>query len=108
MGEVTNIIVYVTSANIREARKIAETLLIQKKAACVNIVPTIESLYWWRGEIASAKECLLIIKTNAESLDEIVEIVKKGHTYDIPEIIAVPIIGGSGDFLKWVQGEISK
>jgi periplasmic divalent cation tolerance protein len=108
MGEVTNIIVYVTSANIREAEQIAGTLLALKKAACVNIVPTIESFYWWKGEIASAKECLLIIKTNAESLDEIVEIVKKGHTYDIPEIIAVPIIGGSGDFLKWVQGEIRK
>jgi periplasmic divalent cation tolerance protein len=108
MGEVTNIIVYVTSPNVREGEKIAETLLTRKKAACVNIVPAIESFYWWKGEIASAKECLLIIKTNAGALDEIVEIVKKGHTYDVPEIIAVPIIGGSGDYLQWVQSEISK
>lgn len=108
MGETTSIIVYVTSANIPEAKKIAGTLLAQKKAACVNIIPARESYYWWRGEIASAKECLLIIKTDAELIDEIVELVKKGHTYDVPEIIAVPIIGGSGDYLKWIQGEICK
>ena len=108
MVDAENIIVYVTSANINEAKKIAETVLTQKKAACVNIVPAIESFYWWKGEIASAKECLLIIKTNAQLLDEIVELVKKVHTYDIPEIIAVPIIGGSGDYLKWIQGEVRK
>ncbi len=108
MGEVDNIIVYVTSANIREGKKIAEMLLTRKKAACVNIVPAVESYYWWRGEIASAKECLLIIKSNSELLDDIVDLVKKEHTYDIPEIIAVPIMGGSGDYLKWVQGEVCK
>ncbi len=108
MGEVDNIIVYVTSANVREGKKIAEMLLTRKKAACVNIVPAVESYYWWRGEIASAKECLLIIKSNSELLDDIVDLVKKEHTYDIPEIIAVPIMGGSGDYLKWVQGEVCK
>jgi periplasmic divalent cation tolerance protein len=108
MGELTGMIIYVTSVNMVQAEKIAGELLSQRKAACVNIIPGIESRYWWRGKIASAKECLLIVKSSSELLDEIVQIVKKAHTYDVPEIIAVPIVAGSADYLQWLHAEVHR
>ena len=98
-----HIVVFITAADAEEARLIADVLLQQKKAACVNIVPGLSSLFWWRDKIDSAKESLLIVKTRASLLDEIVKLVKEIHSYDNPEVIALPIVGGSGDYLKWLD-----
>jgi len=97
------IIVLITSGNEEEAHKIAESLVNEKKAACVNIVPGVDSLFWWEGKLDSARESLLLVKTKASLFPELVEMVKRMHRYEVPEIIALPVIGGSEDYLKWLD-----
>jgi periplasmic divalent cation tolerance protein len=84
--------------------KISESLLEKKLAACVNILPSINSLYTWQGKICNDKEILLIIKTRADFFEsEFVDTVKALHPYDEPEIIALPILMGSETYLKWIR-----
>jgi periplasmic divalent cation tolerance protein len=97
------IIVLITTSSEEEARKIAELLVKQKKAACVNIVPRVDSLFWWKDKIDSARENLLLVKTKASLFPEIAALVKRAHSYEVPEIIALPIIAGSEDYLKWLD-----
>jgi len=105
--EYKNVVVLVTVGSPELAQKIANQLLTEKKAACVNIVPQIDSHFWWHGKIENADEYLLIIKTRAALLDEVEIIVKSIHPYTVPEIIALPIVGGNKDFLDWVDKETS-
>ena len=105
MKETGKIVIFVTTSSEPEAHKIAELLLSRRKAACVNIVPRIASSFWWQGKLDSAQESLLIIKTKASLLPEIVALVKTEHSYKVPEIIALPIIGGNVDYLKWIDDE---
>lgn len=100
------LVVLITAGNIEEANKIASELLGRRKAACVNIVPGVNSQYWWQGKIESARESLLIIKTKAAQLDAIVELVKQIHGYSVPEIIALPVVGGNPDYLEWMGREV--
>ena len=102
MEEPSFIVLFITTDSAEEARKIAEVLIEQKKAACVNIVPGVESVFRWEGKVDSARENLLVVKTKASLLDEVVKLVKKVHSYDVPEIIALPIIGGNKDYLDWI------
>ena len=103
MKKTDRIIVLITAGSEEEAHRIAESLVKGKKAACVNIVPRVDSLFWWEGKLDSARESLLLIKTKASLFPEIVELVKRTHSYEVPEIIALPIIGGSEDYLKWLD-----
>jgi len=104
--ETGKIVVLVTSSSEEEAHKVAELLLAKRKAACVNIVPGVDSSFWWQGKLDSARESLLIIKTRASLLAEIIGLVKSVHSYEVPEIIALPIIGGNEDYLEWIDGEV--
>ena len=97
------IIVLITAGSEEEARKIAKSLVREKKAACVNIVPRVDSVFRWKGKIDSARESLLLIKARASLLAEIISLVKQVHSYEVPEIIALPIIGGSEEYLKWLD-----
>jgi periplasmic divalent cation tolerance protein len=97
------IVVLITAGSKEEAHKIAESLVNGKKAACVNIVAGVDSLFRWEGKIESARESLLLVKTRASLLPEIVSLVKEIHSYEVPEIIALPIIAGSEDYLKWLD-----
>lgn len=99
------IAILITTATEEEACSIANLLLNRKQAACVNIVPGVNSLFWWQGNLEKAKECLLIAKTRESLLPEIVDMIKRDHSYEVPEIIALPIIGGNEDYLKWVDNE---
>jgi periplasmic divalent cation tolerance protein len=101
-----HVVLFITTADEEEARLISRVLLEQKKAACVNIVPGISSLFWWQGNIDSAQESLLVVKTRAMLVDDIVQLVKQLHSNDVPEIIALPIVGGSKDYLEWVDREV--
>ena len=103
MKKTDRIIVLITAVSEEEAHKIAELLVNEKKAACVNIVPTVDSLFWWEGKIDSARESLLLVKTKASLFPEIVELVKRTHSYEVPEIIGLPIVAGSEDYLKWLD-----
>jgi len=105
MENQANVIVLITSPD-EDARKIADLLLAQRKAACVNIVPSVDSHFWWEGKLDSAQENLLIVKTRASLLDEIIDLVRQVHSYDVPEIIALPIVGGNRDYLDWLGKEV--
>jgi len=97
------IIVLITTSSQEEAHEIAKSLVNHKKAACVNIVPRVNSLFWWQGKLESARESLLLVKTRASLFPEVAELVKRIHSYEVPEIIALPIIAGSEDYLKWLD-----
>ena len=99
--------IFITTGSADEARQVARALLEQRKVACVNIVPGIDSLFWWEGEVDSARENLLIAKTKASLLPEVIKLVKETHSYDVPEIIALPIIGGNQDYLDWIEKSVS-
>ena len=98
-------VVLITSPG-EQARRIADMLLEKRKAACVNIVPKVDSLYWWQGRIQADAESLLIVKTQFSLVDDIITLVKGVHSYKVPEIIALPVIGGSADYLSWLAGEV--
>ena len=98
--------VLVTAGSMEEAEKIAGKLLDEKKAACVNIIPGVKSFFRWEGKKESNEEVLMIVKSRVEILDEVIEAVKTNHSYDVPEIIALPIAGGDENYLKWMEGEI--
>ncbi len=106
MSDTGEVVVFVTASSEKEAQKISELLLGRRKAACVNIVPMVDSSFWWQGKLDSARESLLIIKTKASLLPEIIDMVKEAHGYEVPEIIALPIVGGSEDYLNWIDSEV--
>lgn len=101
-----NVVIFITTGTDEEAHRIANMLLNQRKVACVNILPKVRSLFWWQDKLDSAQESLLIIKTKASLLDEVVMLVKEIHSYDVPEVIALPIIGGNPDYLEWIGKEV--
>ena len=106
MEELAYIVLFITTTTTEEAQRISSMLLNQKKAACVNIVPKVSSLFWWQDKLDSAQESLLIVKTKTILLNEIVTLVREIHSYDIPEIIALPIAGGNQDYLDWIGKEV--
>ncbi len=103
-----NVVIFITTGTDEEAHRIANMLLNQKKVACVNILPKVRSLFWWQGKLDSAQESLLIVKTRASLLSEIVSMVREVHSYDVPEVIALPIIGGNPDYLEWIGKEVKQ
>jgi len=96
------IVVFVTTANFEEARRIADALVLEKKAACVNIVPGVHSIYRWEGKIEHSDEHLLIVKTRAALFTEVADTIKSLHSYKVPEIIALPIIDSNPDYIAWL------
>jgi periplasmic divalent cation tolerance protein len=104
-GDSGKVVVFVTTSSEEEAEKIARLLLEKKKAACVNVIPRVNSRFWWQGKLDSAQESLLIIKTRADLMPDLVDMVKKSHSYTIPEIVALPIVAGSEDYLHWIDQE---
>ena len=106
MEEFAYIVLFITTATTNEAQRISKVLLEQRKVACVNIVPRVSSLFWWENKLDSAHESILIVKTKASLLNEVVRLVREIHSYDIPEIIALPIVGGNQDYLEWIGKEV--
>lgn len=97
------IIIFITAANKKEASRIAAALLKERLAACVNVVGKIDSFFWWQGKIDNAGEYLLLVKSRKEKLASIVKLVKSLHSYETPEIIAVPVIAGEKKYLDWID-----
>jgi periplasmic divalent cation tolerance protein len=97
----------ITTEAGEEARLISRVLLEQRLAACVNTVSGVSSLFRWQAKIESADESLLLVKTKASLVNDIVQTVKEIHSNDVPEIIALPIIDGSRDYLDWLDKALS-
>ena len=99
------IVIFVTASSEEEAEKIAQSLVEKRLVACVNIIKDVQSVFRWKGKILDEKELLLIIKTRKKLYKNVEEEVKNLHAYEVPEIIALPIISGSKDYLYWIDSE---
>jgi periplasmic divalent cation tolerance protein len=100
------LLVLSTSGSEAEAQKIAQELVQRRLAACVNIVPRIQSVYRWEGEVETAEEFLLIIKTTNARSAEVQSAIRELHSYDLPECIVVSIETGSEKYLKWIEDSV--
>ncbi len=98
----SEVVVLVTAPSREEGARLARALVEERLAACVNLVPSISSTYWWEGKIEETTETLLVAKTRQEHLDRLVARVRAMHTYTVPEVIALPIIGGNAAYLRWM------
>ena len=97
------IVVLVTAGKLSEAKRIARRLVESKLAACVNVTQPVRSIYRWQGKVSQDKEYLLVIKSSRDVFPGLQAAVLKSHSYTTPEIICLPIIDGSGDYLKWME-----
>lgn len=102
------IVVLMTAANREEASRIAEMLVAARLAACVQILPEMQSVYRWRGEVARKSEVMLLAKTTLDRFDELDLAVRENHTYETPEIIALPVTAISEPYLAWLQEEVTQ
>jgi periplasmic divalent cation tolerance protein len=98
-------VVYTTIDNDMDARKIANTLVEEQLVACVNIIPKIESIYRWKGKIEEDNELVLIAKTIDTNVKKTIQRIKELHTYELPDIIVLPIIGGLKEYLDYINNE---
>jgi periplasmic divalent cation tolerance protein len=101
------ILVFMTAANGEEAARLADMLVAAHLAACVQILPEMESVYRWQGKVERQAEILLIAKTTLARFDELEREVRALHSYETPEIVAIPVAAGSGPYLKWLSDSVT-
>jgi periplasmic divalent cation tolerance protein len=99
-------VVFITAEDQKQAEKIANALVEHKLAACVNIIPKIRSIFIWKGKKDSCDELLLIAKTRSKNFNKLKQKVKQLHSYDVPEIISIPIEKGDKRYLDWIGMEV--
>jgi periplasmic divalent cation tolerance protein len=100
------IVVFSTCGSGAEAEKLARRLLEQRLAACVNVITQIRSFYRWKGKLENSEEWLLVIKTTRDLFDRVRTVLEAAHSYELPEVLAVPVIDGSGNYLAWIEAEL--
>lgn len=96
-------IILTTTSTEAEAKKIADSLVQSKLAACVNVIPNVSSIYRWEEKVTEDNEFLLLIKTNKSKEQEVQKQIQEIHSYDVPEVISLPIEGGSEKYLNWID-----
>ncbi|OTF80813.1 protein CutA-like protein [Euroglyphus maynei] len=97
---------YVTISNAENAKELAMKLVNGNKVACVNIIPTITSVYRWENKLEIDNESLMILKTRTDAIDELIEFIRQNHPYSVPEIIFTSITNGNPDYLKWISSSV--
>jgi len=100
------VVVLITASSQEEAERIATALVEEMLAACVNVIPGVTSIYRWEGKIERAEEWLLVAKSRSDVMGELVQRVGALHSYDVPEILALPLAGGSEVYLRWLDGAV--
>ena len=100
------IVVLSTCATEEEAAKLARVLVEARVAACVTIVPGVRSVYRWQAAIESAAECLLVIKSSRQLFEALRMALEKAHAYDVPEVLALPVVEGAPNYMNWLEGEL--
>ena len=101
------LVVLVTCPNARHAARLATALVQRRLAACVNLVPRVDSVFWWAGKVARAREVLLMAKTTSARFPQLERAVRSLHPYQVPEIIALPVARGHAAYLKWVASSVA-
>ena len=104
----SGIIVLITAASADEAAKIGNALVDEHLAACVNIVPEVRSLFFWEGKTRDERETMLICKSRLTLMEDLIARVKSLHSYSVPEVIALPIVAGSREYLDWMRDATTK
>jgi periplasmic divalent cation tolerance protein len=102
------IVVFSTCADENDAERLARTLVEQRLAACVNVVPRVRSFYHWKGGLESADECLLVIKSSRDRFDGLRAALEKAHSYEVPEVLAVPVVDGAPNYLNWLSENLEE
>lgn len=102
----TPIIVLVTTSSKEEAEKIVQCLLEERLIACANIISPVHSLFWWQGKIDQAQEHLILMKTRKDLFEKLSQRVKALHSYQVPEIIATPILEGFKPYIEWLNSSL--
>jgi periplasmic divalent cation tolerance protein len=97
------IMIYITTKDREEARDIGESLVKEKLAACINVIPSMESIYWWKGNVEKARESVLIAKTKKDLVENVIKRVKELHSYDVPCVDVIPISEGNRDYFEWME-----
>jgi periplasmic divalent cation tolerance protein len=97
-----------TTDSRKEAAELARSAVTERLAACAQLVGPIASTYWWEGQIESAEEWMVLFKTTADCFEDLAAQIAEQHSYDTPEIIATPVVGGSADYLAWVREQTSE
>jgi periplasmic divalent cation tolerance protein len=100
------IVVFSTASSAEEAEKIARGLVGERLAACVNVVPGLRSYYRWQGKIEDSAEFLLVIKSTRKHFEALRTLLQKLHSYQVPEVIAMPVVDGAQNYLNWMDGEL--
>ncbi|MCK9431985.1 MAG: divalent-cation tolerance protein CutA [Candidatus Omnitrophica bacterium] len=100
------LVVLVTAKDKKEARKISSGLIEAGLAACINIVGGVESVFFWKNKLNREKETLLIIKTKKERFSRVIKLIRSIHSYEVPEIIALPVVAGDKSYLRWVDANL--
>ena len=100
------VLVLTTAANEAESKMIAQQLVEKRLAACVNIVPRIQSVYRWEGKVEAAEEYLLLIKSTKSRAAEVQNAIREVHSYDLPECIVISMDAGSTEYLKWIEDSV--
>jgi periplasmic divalent cation tolerance protein len=100
------LIVFSTCADETEALRLANALVEARLAACVNVLPAIQSVYRWQGAIENAREILLVVKTTRQRFEAVRDLISAVHSYETPEIIAVPVAAGSEKYLAWLTDQV--
>jgi periplasmic divalent cation tolerance protein len=101
------LVVLSTFGSIEEARTVCRQLVEERLAACANLMPAVESVYRWQCAIESATETMAILKTTAEGFAKLEARLRELHSYDVPEIVALPVQGGSAAYLRWVEESVT-
>lgn len=97
--------IYVTCESTEQAKAIGKEVVRQRLAACANIFPAMESIYWWNGKLEEGLETVLILKTTSELVERLIAVVKSNHSYEVPCVIALPVEKGNPDYLRWITEE---
>jgi len=102
-----NIVVLSTCGSAAEAERIARQLVEARLAACVNVIMQIRSFYWWKGKVEDSAEYLLVIKTSRDLFEPLRGLLESAHSYELPEVLALPVVAGSPNYLAWLEGELT-
>jgi periplasmic divalent cation tolerance protein len=100
--------IYVTASGVEEAKRIARTVLGEKLVACANIIPKMESIYWWEGNLEEDVESVLLLKTHSKSVDKVIDRVKEIHSYQTLCALEIQIKSGSREYLDWLDNSLEK
>ena len=107
-SEYSDVVVFVTASSPQEAEQIGKIVVTSRVAACASIVQGVRSIFHWDNKINVEPECLIVMKTTLERFSELEAIVRRHHSYDVPEILALPVVAGSAPYLEWIRGETRK